>query len=151
MNELRETLQRFEDTLIHWEKLNPSISTSNIGWHIEHSLLTLNKIIYALETSNPSKFKPTFKLSKLIIFTLNKIPKGKVKAPKIVMPMEYDLDSLTNHFQQSLGNVERLARLDSNSFFTHPYFGDLRLKDAIKILKIHTKHHLKIIDNIILS
>lgn len=34
-------------------------------------------------------------------------------------------------------------------FFKHPYFGNLNVKDAIKMLKLHTRHHIDIINDII--
>jgi len=30
------------------EKVNPSVSSSNVGWHIEHSLLVIIKMITAV-------------------------------------------------------------------------------------------------------
>ena len=41
-----------------------------------------------------------------------------------------------------------LETLNANSYFTHPYFGDLNLKKTIWFLNLHTNHHLKIIKDI---
>jgi hypothetical protein len=42
-----------------------------------------------------------------------------------------------------------LEHLDAKSNFMHPYFGQLNLKQTKKFLALHTKHHLKIIDDIL--
>ena len=45
--------------------------------------------------------------------------------------------------------LDVLNTLQPNNYFTHPYFGQLNLKAAIKILNLHTKHHITIINDII--
>jgi len=50
---LSKKINELESNLIHFEKLNPVISKSSIGWHIDHSLLSTILIISDVERSNP--------------------------------------------------------------------------------------------------
>jgi hypothetical protein len=80
----------------------------------------------------------------------NNIPRGKAKAPKQVLPVDaIAIEDLQNKLALAKSNIALLEKLHKNSFFTHPYFGDLNLKAAIWFLKLHTQHHLKIVNDII--
>lgn len=149
MKKLNLLVDALEKSILDFKKINLKISNSTVGWQIEHSLLTINKITNALSKSNPDDYKWSFKLSRIIVFTLNKIPRGKAKAPEIVIPHDnITIESLTHHIAVTNSSIEILSKLSNDKFFTHPYFGDLKLKQAIKMLEIHTDHHLKIIREI---
>jgi hypothetical protein len=83
---------------------------------------------------------------------MQKIPRGKAKAPAAVMPKsEVTEESLKLQFAKINASINELTMLDKNSNFNHPYFGMLNLSSTIKFLEIHTKHHLKIIEEIIVN
>ncbi|MFN5814184.1 MAG: hypothetical protein ACK46B_08700, partial [Bacteroidota bacterium] len=63
------------------ENINETVSSVNIGWHIEHTLLVIIKIIESVIKSDPGKYKWKFNISRTIVFMLNKIPRGKGIAP----------------------------------------------------------------------
>lgn len=149
MKKLHQQLNELESNISKQDFLNKKISKSNVGWHIEHSLLTINLIFEQVKKSNPSKYRWSFKLPRLIVFAMNKIPRGRAKSPDIVVPKIYDTGSLLNHLQITKENVAAFPKLDSGKFFNHPYFGNLQLKQTIKFLEIHTNHHLEIINDII--
>ena len=151
MRKLDLLLIELQNNIAKQEIFNPEISASNVGWHIEHILLTIMRITGAMESSVPGNYKWCFKLPKVIVFTMNKIPRGRGKAPKVVVPNNYDEESLKKHMQECKLKVEQLYTLPSQHFFNHPYFGDLKLKQCIRFLEIHTKHHSKIVDDIIKS
>ncbi|WP_348823307.1 hypothetical protein [Flavobacterium aestuarii] len=80
---------------------------------------------------------------------MNKIPKGKVKAPKAVLPKEdFTADSLKVHIEKSRYNVEKLNTLTPKHYFEHPFMGHLKLKPTIRFIKLHTQHHFNIIKEI---
>ena len=150
MNEIENQLFQIEGKVSQFEKLNKEISSSNVGWHIQHMLLTINSIIESLSHSNPKDYKWTFNFIKIVIMTMNKIPRGKGKAPKKVQPNgDYTIESLTKHLLETRINTEQLKSMKNNKFFEHPSFGKLKLKKAINFMGIHTKHHLDIINDII--
>ena len=132
--------------------MNTEVSKGSIAWHIEHTLLTINAIIKQLPKSNPTAYKWQFKMSKFIVFTLNKIPTGRAKAPDVVTPKtEITLESLEQHIIKTREHLKSLETLSKDAYFDHPFFGHLKLKETIKFLGIHTNHHLGIIKKIIVT
>jgi hypothetical protein len=148
-SDLKKILTQIEEAIPHFEEINPSISNSNIGWHIEHSLMVFNGIIDTLSRSNPKEYKWTFNFKRLVVFTRRKIPRGIAKAPKSVVPkMDFSMESLFAHLEKAKIKLEEIKQLDPKQFFNHPGFGNIRLKQTVRFLAIHTKHHLDIIHDI---
>lgn len=147
---LDELLIKLKEKLPLIDKKNEAVSGVTVGWHIQHSLMVVNVIIRSLESSNQKDYKWKFNFLRIFILTVGKFPRGKVQSPKSVRPKEaYSSDSLQADFQTTEINLAKLYALPKNAFFTHPIFGDLNLKPAIRFLRLHTRHHLKIINDII--
>lgn len=152
MKNIAELIHQLESRISEHALHNPDISNGSVGWHIEHSLLTLNIIIEALKKSEPSNFNSKFDFRRLIVLTVGKIPRGKIKAPKLVQPSTViDPPALLQHLLLTKENLKALDSLSKGHFFSHPFLGDFRLKQAVKFLCVHTNHHLSIINDIINS
>jgi hypothetical protein len=150
MNPLLPLLLRLESHISNFKKTNPKVSNSTIGWQIDHCLLVINGIIGQLEISDPSKYQPKWTFPKFIVFTTGKIPRGKAKAPKVVIPTQVATqEELLAKLAAAKNNVLKLDSFSENQFFNHPFFKDLNVKQTKKFLTIHTKHHLKIIEDIL--
>jgi hypothetical protein len=130
--------------------VNENVSKANVGWHVEHSFLVVSKISEALKQSNPANYQWKFNVVKTLVYTLNKIPRGKGKAPKTVLPNDViTIENLNTFKVNALVKISELNSLSKNNFFPHPYFGNLNLPETIKFLNIHTQHHLNIINDIL--
>jgi hypothetical protein len=150
MNPLLPLLQQLESHISNFEKTNPKVSNSTVGWQIDHCLLVINGVISQLEVSNPTEFQSKFNFPKFIVFTMGKIPRGKARAPKTVNPTEKaTVIELQTKIELAKNNILKLTSFSENLFFKHPFFGDLNKKQTEKFLTIHTKHHLKIIEDIL--
>jgi DinB superfamily len=149
MHKLLKQIKELESKIPNQEDYNAEISKSNVGWHIEHILLTNKMILEAVEKSNPADYTWSFKLSRIVVFTMNKIPRGRAKAPKVVVPKTYDEQTLLEHLKIVTLKIQGLENMSSDKYFDHPYFGNLRLNKTIKFLEIHTNHHLEIINDIL--
>jgi hypothetical protein len=149
MNKLLGYLNELETKISKQENHNYDISKSNVGWHIEHILLTINLIIEEVQKSNPENFKWSFKLPRILVFSMNKIPRGRAKSPEIVVPKTYDERTLIEHLKITKFKIQELENTSSDKYFNHPFFGNLKLNKTIKFLEIHTSHHLEIINDII--
>ena len=149
MEDLKAQLIELENRIQNQEILNPLVSKSSVGWHIEHALLVMNLTIDSIQKSNPDDYKKAFNFNRFMVFVMNKIPRGKVRAPKAVQPKEdFTADSLKIHLENSKHNLEKLNSLNPDAYFNHPFMGHLNLKSTIRFIKLHTQHHLNIIKEI---
>lgn len=134
----------------HFTKLNTSISTSSVGWHISHTAAVANKVIEALQHSNPANYRWQFNLKRTLLFTLGKIPRGKIQAPAGVKPADIITEaSLIKDLQQLQRNLATLNDLSPSYWFKHPFLGQLNKKQTLRFLYLHTQHHLNIIHEIL--
>lgn len=149
MNRLNAILDQLEAKISIYEVVNTTVSSKAISWHIEHTLLTVNGIIDALHKSNPKDYKWKFNLVRLLVLTRKQIPRGKAKAPEIVLPKEtIEERQLLVHLAKARLKIAELANLEANHFFYHPLCGNLKLDQTISFLEIHSNHHLAIIKDI---
>jgi hypothetical protein len=150
MNKMLPLIDLLESKISNYQKVNTAISASSVGWHIEHTLLVLINVTERIKNSKPEEFKANFNLVRTNVFTLNKMPRGKGKAPKSVQPnMDITLNSVKTKLELAKEKVNELYNLDKNKHFAHPYFGNVKLNGCIKFLGIHTAQHIKIIEDII--
>jgi hypothetical protein len=150
MKSTDELISELEQHIDKFDLKNPSVSSGSVGWHIAHSLLTINTIIGALKHSDPSHYNWSFNFPRVLVYTLNKIPRGRAKAPAVVQPPEeIDIALLRKQVMRTREKLSELGRLLSNHHFDHPYFGKLNLKPARKFIRLHTKHHVEIIRDIV--
>jgi hypothetical protein len=131
------------------EVRNETVSSSTVGWQIEHSLLVISSVIEGVKRSDPSKYKWSFRPFKYLIFWRGKIPRGKSRAPKFVVPDTFTSESLLNHIASCSAKITEFESVGAGHYFSHPYFGDTKKKDVIPFLELHTDHHLKIIKDIL--
>lgn len=131
------------------EKLNNKISSVNVGWHIEHTLLVIQKISESVIKSDEDMYKWKFNMPRLLVFQLNKFPRGKAKAPNIVIPIQTGKTDFDLLFSKTRSIIEELKNTLPNQYFIHPIFGMLNKKHTFIMLDIHTKHHILIIKDIL--
>ena len=151
MDKLNAIINQLESHIPDFEKTNPAVSSSTIGWQIDHSFLVINGVVDAIKKSNPSDYKWKFNKNRFLVYViLRKIPRGKVRAPKAVQPFEeITLEHLKRKLEFTRNNIAGLQSLEAKNYFTHPFMGDLNLKTTIRFLELHTNHHLKIIEDIL--
>ncbi len=149
MQNLENLISQLESKIPFYEKTNSSVSSATVGWQIEHSLKTIYQIIQVIKTSNPEEYQWKFNKSKLFISVIGFIPRGKAKAPKVVLPdSSISEESLLLSLQKVKSALQDWDSFDKNCYFSHPFFGILNKKSTEWFLKLHTNHHLKIIQDI---
>ncbi|MFM1929975.1 MAG: hypothetical protein RL387_1303 [Bacteroidota bacterium] len=149
MRNLEPSLEKLYAYIQDAEISNSSVSSVNIGWHIEHSLLVISRIIDSVTSSDPSKYEYKFDFKRTFVFLLGKFPRGKANAPEIVMPNQNEQVNFDALFASTRVAIKNLESVKPNQYFTHPIFGKLNKQHTFVMLDIHTKHHLKIIEDII--
>ncbi|WP_298391884.1 DUF1569 domain-containing protein [Flavobacterium sp.] len=149
MQKLQNLISQLEAKIPFHEKTNPTVSKSTVGWQIEHSLKTIYQITKMVKNSNPQEYQRKFNKSKLFISILGFIPRGKAKAPKVVLPDDIiSEESLLLSLQKVKLALQEWDSFDKNCYFPHPYFGNLNKKSTEWFLNLHTNHHLKIVNDI---
>ncbi|MFT3910356.1 MAG: hypothetical protein QM737_13105 [Ferruginibacter sp.] len=150
MDKLLLLVEELELMVLQRDKLNINVSVVNVGWHIEHTLMATVLIIDELLKSDPAKYKWRFNLNRLFVFSINKIPRGSAKAPKIVQPSEnMSKERLMKYIEIAKEKISKTKDLNANNHFKHPDLGILNYAHAMKFMRIHARHHLKIIEEII--
>lgn len=149
LTKLNKLIQELEDNFDEASNINPKISSSNIGWHLDHSLRVITEISNFVKNSDPNVYRKTFNLKRSLVFIFRFIPRGVAKAPKIVRPIAtISKESLEKQLHNTRTFLQELIHLDANKNFKHPYFDYLNVKQTINFLEIHTYHHLKIMRDI---
>jgi len=69
MKSLLTLINELENKLPFIAQKKEAVSQATVGWHIEHSLLALVKMISAVEHSNPADYKWTFNIKRSIVFS----------------------------------------------------------------------------------
>ena len=147
---LEKRISELEQMIVHADKMAANISEKAVDWHIDHSLKVIIAVVNALQNSDPEIYKWKFNLIRFYIFTVGSIPRGKGKAPKSVLPGDNIIkENLLLQLKEAKDQIKTIENLPSKSNFKHPYFGMLNVKLTSTFLDIHTKHHLKIINEII--
>jgi D-serine dehydratase len=150
MKNIDAILPELANYIADYNQSNKAISEVSVGWHIEHSLLVIKQITATVAQSEPKLYKSKFNLKRFVVFLTKTIPRGKAKAPKVVIPSDnITADALQESLKNTYQAITYLKDCQENQYFMHPFFGQLNKKQTIKFLEIHTEHHLKIIRDIL--
>jgi hypothetical protein len=149
INQLSDLLNQLEAKIVHYETINLSVSQTSVAWHIDHSLKVANSVITVLQKSE-ANYKWDFNLKRTYFLLRKSIPRGKAKAPKSVQSFEeITIKDIERQLKTARFLIQEMEIMDEKTNFVHPFIGNLNLKQAILFLEVHTKHHLKIIIDII--
>jgi hypothetical protein len=150
MKKLEGLLEDIQAAIPYHTLQNDAVSAATVGWHLSHVLLVLQGILEAIKKSDPAEYQWTFNWRRIVILTLKKIPRGRARAPKSAHPKEEISEQSLKHqlsaVKQALQGFEDLTK---RHFFVHPFFEKLNKPTTLLFLRIHTDHHLKIVQAII--
>ena len=153
MQNLQNLISQLESKISQFETTNHAVSVGSVGWHIEHSLKTIDQIVTTCKNSNPKEYQWHFNFKRFLFLSIaKKFPRGKARAPKIVRPEgEINPETLALSLSKVRENIKNWESLDKNVHFPHPFFGVLNKKETEIFLVLHTKHHKMIINDILKS
>ncbi len=90
-----------------------------------------------------------------VLLRFGRIPRGKAQAPEAARPdPAVEVAELAAILQKQWGYLERIKdrRTEVPTLekrFNHPILGDFSASDAIRFVRVHTSHHLKLVDKIL--
>jgi len=150
MKSLKDQIDLLESLIPKYKDMHTKVSQATVGWHIEHALLSIRRIIQGVKASDASAYKRSYKLNRIIVLGFRIIPRGRAKSPKVVEPEGIinpaSLKLSVYKTRQMFGEIDSLTK---NQHFSHPFLGILNKRPMRKFLKVHTAHHLRIIKDII--
>ncbi len=136
----------------------PSVSSWSVGQQLEHILLA-NEFVLGQILSNYTRTSDRSEKTGWILYLIlwtGYIPRGRGKSPKEIIPEIRSKQQLEKKLQlvEDLKNeVEKKRAVIEQSLygFPHPLFGMMTVKQWLRFNDIHTRHHLKIIRDIVKS
>lgn len=150
MKQLEELVNELEALIPQHTQVKAAVSGASVGWHIEHSMLVINGILSALIKSDPHGYRWKWNMRRTVVFTRGKIPRGRGRAPKTVIPKEvFDENDIRSLLVNIRGYLPKLATLSKRHHFKHPLFDQLNKKRTLYFIQLHTRHHLAIIREIL--
>ncbi len=167
----RENLQALEGSLKHVEVVNaldpevlfakaPGVSGWSAGEHAFHLILACdlsfrNAISLVKDSGRLIRDPEDRQDDKLAILADGNIPRGVATAPRFVQPPKKInlelLQALTREMQETRGALaEDVAALEqAPRAIPHQLLGDLTAREWIRFARIHTEHHLAILDEVL--
>ena len=135
---LNQLLSHIEQNIPNKALKKPSVSSSDIGWQLDHTLKVFNAVSLWTVNSNPKEFKRKFNMWRSILLPLGYFPRGKVKAPKHVLPPEIiKTEDLKSQLQTARTHTENLKTLPKKAipttntylFFTNTQSSNIIIKE----------------------
>ena len=127
-----------------------SVSGWTVGMQVHHALQVIESVAVMVAESEPGAKKPGFSFWRTVTMVTGRIPRGRAKAPKGVRPPEQpSLDELERMARVARESLQRLVDADPESYFNHHIFGVVQRDPAIRFVDIHSRHHLRIIKEIV--
>lgn len=145
-----ELFREIDQYIPHASQSAKSVSKRGVDWHLNHTLKVIISICKAIKASDEENYGPRFHWIKSFILITGYIPRGKGKSPKAFNSQEnVSVETLRALWQEAKFELKSIDDLHPDRFFPHPYFGDLNVRQSKKFIRIHSKHHLKIIRDIL--
>lgn len=130
----------------------PVVSRWSVGQHLDHTLQAEIFIAESLARSAPWQRREGFGLIKSIVLITGTIPRGRGKTPDSLVPEAQPTEAaLLGLAQRAEAAVQAMHSCDPGCWIEHPVFGTLQAVHARRFAAIHTRHHLRIIADILAS
>lgn len=147
---LASELNEVETYISDRDRVASDVSSVDVAWHIDHLLKVINGIHYSLGESDPGDYKYSWKFMRSVVFGIGRFPRGVAESPKSVLPPdEIDTDDMYKQLEDARLKLMTFSKFDKHQHFHHPEFGVLNRDRALKLVVIHTRHHLRIIRDIV--
>jgi len=148
--DLDKELNQIESYLSSMDKINVEVSKAPVKWHLYHSLKVINGVLKEAQNSIPEEYNPKTNRQWRYVSIFNKIPRNKVTAPSKVNP-SYNIqkDQIIAELQKARKSIEGWSDLEKNNFYKHAVLANLNKRKIKKFLRVHSRHHLKIVKDIL--
>jgi len=148
--ELNKEFLKIEAYLPAMENLNNNVSKAPIKWHLLHSLQVINNVIDEATNSDSKNFNSKSNFKWWYVSTFGKIPKGEVTAPDNANP-KFNITNkdIKTALENAKLSLSKWSDLNKNNFYVHHVLLNLNKRKIKRFLKVHTRHHLRIVRDIL--
>lgn len=126
------------------------VSGWSVGMHIHHLNLAMIGVCRSLAASDPPVPPSPFNPLRAMVLTSGWIPRGRGKSPEAAVPTdgiaEPELEAMLDESERLL---EASRALPSDHWYRHFAFGVLDRDRTLKFIRIHNRHHLRIVRDIL--
>lgn len=147
---LEKEIALFESLIAKPDILNEAVSKSGIYWHVDHSLRVIVGVSLGIQRSKEEQYKWTFNAGRLSSLVLGYFPRGKGKAPaRVIAQDEVSIEGIQKLIKVAKTHLKAFPDLMPKQYFEHHLFGKLKKSTTKRFLETHTRHHIKIIEDIL--
>lgn len=134
----------------HAERGASFVSKWTVGEHVHHCCLTMIGVVRTLEKSTQPPPPPRKSVPRSVVFITGHIPRGRARSPEHVLPQQaLAPEKLLSLIDESVREIGRARSFDRGTWMRHPIFGPLHRDDALKFVRIHNRHHVRIVRDIL--
>lgn len=128
------------------------VSAWSVAQQVDHCLNVLRLSIERLAKAEKPLSRPINLLGRTLLL-VGRLPRGRGRAPKGTEGRERTAAELSAALAEVRAALAALAadeaRLaDPTPYVPHPYFGGLTTRQSLRMLDVHTAHHLRIVADI---
>jgi|AntRauMFilla1563_2_1112583.scaffolds.fasta_scaffold01997_3 hypothetical protein len=146
---LEKEIVLFESLITKPDIVNDAVSQRGIYWHIDHSLRVIVGVSMSIQRSKEAQYKWSFNASRTAALLAAYFPRGKAKAPdRVISKEEVTVEGIQKLIKTAKTHLKAFPGLMPNQYYEHHLFGMLKKSTTKRFLKTHTKHHIKIIQDI---
>lgn len=124
------------------------LSDWSVGQHLDHLLKVDLSILMAISSKRSfPKDKPKRLLGWLVL-TTGFIPRGKAKSPASVAGEAVSAEAIRASVNEAISLLDQLPpgiAVSRAPFMEHPFLGTFSVRDWLRFLVVHHRHHQKII------
>lgn len=147
---LDSELNKAESCITDRNRIAFNVSPVDVAWHLDHLLKVIIGIHLSLDKSDPAKFKYSWNFYRSFVLTLGRFPRGFVMSPEAVLPPDnIKTSAIYAQLKDARLVLNNFSELAKNQYFNHSDLGVLDRDSALKFVGIHTRHHLRIIRDIV--
>ena len=126
------------------------VSGWSVGMHLHHVNLAMIGVFRSLAASEPPVPQSAFNPVRAMVFTSGRIPRGRAKSPEAAVPSDGIGDAeLVAMLDESERLLEASRTLSPDHWYRHFAFGVLDRDRTLKFIRIHNRHHLRIVRDIL--
>jgi hypothetical protein len=128
----------------------PGVSDWSVGMHVHHCCLVMIGVCRSLHASTPPPPPSRTPWIRRVVFTTGRLIRGRAQSPERAVPRaDITAAELAALLEEAVSQVTSAGNLEAGRWFNHFMFGTLKRDDALQFLRIHNRHHLRIVSDIV--